>query len=622
MLIKVNGKATHRPVLSPDGKILAAVGQDDRIQLIDLSEAAQGRKFVNGVKITKSTRSFIRTCNILRWSPEVHYSSSHDALEVLSSTTSECDFGRSWLLLSDGKRVIALSTDLRTPTVMSTADPEGSKSNILADYDLGNQLGKISLLEFVFDHRHTLVISEHGSSAAILNLTRPQRDDVPHVKYPDKRSLAQAPDSRYFALLRRDKGRDRVTVFQLGDNNQLSFNSFDCNTSDAQNVTWCPTGQPLLAIADSPSYGVSVSFFTLQGHALKQLGLGGSIFHLSLSDPGSTETEGTGLAFWSWRRASQTTKNLSLQVLANDQKEVVLRHLSATRMSSRLRTRLTHSDSIDGSKTFVWLESSKVATDKVRDFVRQKGGFEIEKTVPNDSKHQSRSNPELQLNHVDLVELNSTHSIVATRLSSSPRTLFLWRSADTTYPHAVLIFKHTIRQIHFHPHLPQVLVALTNSKSPRMYAWYQSDLPPISGLMPIDTSSSTSFAGIWLPACVSRGAYLDHNGTKSSDGLRCPFLFTSNTAFDAGFLSNQEGHLVFESMLQPPSPSLGDSTLALAADESPTELIDTPSRPSRQKQGDAGNVIIKKARFHVPENAEANWKEDPLHEQAAYGHAW
>ena len=81
---------------------------------------------------------------------EVTIRFTDEALEILSSTTSECDFGRSWLLLSDGRRVIALSIDLRSPRMMPLADQEGAKSNILADYDLGAQMGKISLVEFVF----------------------------------------------------------------------------------------------------------------------------------------------------------------------------------------------------------------------------------------------------------------------------------------------------------------------------------------------------------------------------------------------------------------------------------------------------------------------------------------
>jgi hypothetical protein len=626
MLIKSDGKALRRPVLSPDGKTLAVIAPDDSIHLVDLAEAAQGRKFINCVKIKRSARPFLRTCTILRWSPEVIFATDDEDLEVASSTTSECDFGNSWLLLSDARRVIALSTDLRKPTLMPTQDDEGTKSNILADYDLGNQNGKISLLEFVFDHRHALAIFEFGSSAAILSLSRPERSEIPHIKFPDARSLARAPDSRYFALLRRDKAQDRVTVFHLGDNNQLSYKSFDCNTSDAQSVTWCPTGQPLLAIWDSPAYGVKVSIVTAQGHALNQFDIGRSAFQWDRSFISSSASEGVGLTYWSWRRASQTNNDLSLEVLANGENQVLVRSRSVNSMGARPRAQIVHPTSIDGSKTFVWLESTKATADKLTEFSRQIGTFEVARTSSAAaSKPQLKSDaqaPAQDSNQVGIIELNCTRSLVATSLRSSPRMLLLWRAHDTTRPHTVLVFRHAIRQIHFHPYLPHVLIILTSSKHSTIYAWYQPTLPPVAGSIPIDTTSSTNFCGAWLPECVSRTDSSRPNSTTTGDSQRCPFLFSSNRAFEAGYLSSDQGQVVFESILHRPPQLDGDLTLGLEVDESTTEIIDTPSHPSKHKLGESSSEVVKKARFNVPEDLEKNGTDDAIHKQAGYGHAW
>ncbi|KIW70252.1 hypothetical protein PV04_02540 [Phialophora macrospora] len=620
------GKALRRPVLSPDGKTLAVIAPDDSIHLVDLAEAAQGRKFINGVRITRSARPFIRTCTILRWSPEVIFTTDDEALEVSSSTTSECDLGNSWLLLSDARRVIALSTDLRKPAMMPAEGDEGTKSNILVDYDLGNQKGKISLLEFVFDHRHALVIFEFGSSAAILSLSRPERSEVPHVKFPDARSLARAPDSRYFALLRRDKAQDRVTVFHLGDDNQLSYKSFDCNTSDAQSVTWCPTGQPLLAIWDSPAYGVKVSFVTAQGHALSQFDIGRSAFQWDRSFISSNESEGVGLTYWNWRRASQTINVQSLEVLANGEKQVLVRSRSIDNMGARPQAQIVHPASIDGSKTFVWLESTKATADKVTEFSRQIGAFEVARTSSaTDSKPQPKTDvqaPAQDANQVDMIELNCNQSLVATRLRSTPRMLLLWRSHDTTRPYTAIVFRHAIRQICFHPYLPHVLIILTASKHSRIYAWYQPTFPPIAGSIPIDSTTSTNFCGAWLPECVSRANSSRVNSTTTGGNHRCPFLFTSNTGFEAGYLSSDQGQVVFESILHRPSQLDGDLTLGLKADESTTEIIDTPTRPSKHNLGESGSGVVKKARFDVREDLETNSTDDPIHKQAGYGHAW
>ena len=623
MLIRSDGKAFRRPVLSPDGTTLAVLALDDRIHLINLSEAAQGRKFVNGLKITKATRPFIRTCTILRWSPEVVCVPNN---ESLSNTTSECDFGKSWLLLSDGRHVIALSTDLRSPRMMPKADEEGLKSNILAEYDLGDHMGKVSHMEFVLDHRHALVISELGSSAAILNLTGPQRDDIHHVKFPDARTVAQSPDSRYFALLRRDKAQDKITVFQLGENKELSYKSFDCNTADAQNITWCPTGQPLLAVWESPTYGVRVLFFTAQGHALSQFDVNSTVFQWDRGLSHSGEPEGIGLTYWNWSRANRTSNHLTLQAMSNGDKQVLLRYQSTNTIGTRPRARIVHPNVVEGSKTFVWVESNKITLDKPVEFTRQSGAFEVAQTLA-DSRLLAKSDSQTQAqatdsNLVDIIEMNSTHTLVATRIRSSPRTLFLWRPHSTAHPQTVFVFKHAIRQIHFHPFLPHVLVIITNSKHPRVYAWFQHTSPPIAGLVPIDTSSSTNFSGSWLPECVGDGPNDVGNSSSDLSRQRCPFLFTSNTAFEAGYLSSHEGQMLFESILTRPSQQSGDVTLSAEGDESTTELVDTPSRPSKSKPGENSNGLIKKARFDVPEEPETDWKEDSVHEEAGYAYAW
>ncbi|EXJ53666.1 uncharacterized protein A1O5_13118 [Cladophialophora psammophila CBS 110553] len=615
MLIKSDGKALQRPVLSPDGKTLAVISPDERIHLVDLSEAAKGRRFINGIKIPKSARSFLRTCTILRWSPETMISPGDDAAEAQSATTSECDFGQSWLLLSDGKRLVALSTDIKTPGMMSAGDDEtGAKSNILADYGLGGQLGKLSLVEFVFNHRHALVMFEFGSVAAVLSLTKPQRNDIPHIKFSDPRSLAKSPDSRYFALLRRDKAQDRVTVFELGDNNQMTYTSFECNTLDAQDLTWCPTGQPLLAVIDSPTYGVKVSFMTAQGQTLRQLEINSSAFNWDLNLALSPQVEGIGLTYWRWVRANRHNNNLTLQTLANGQKQVLVRYQSSNSIGTRTRMKLIHPDLIEGSKTFLWLESS---TDMSSAFLRQTGTFEVAHTPSStDLISQPRSTshsqlPSQELDQVDLIEVDSTHTLLATCLGSSPRTLFIWNLQNTSHPHTVLIFTHSIRQVHFHPSLPHVLIVITSSKLPRLYAWYHQTLPPASGLVPIDTVS-TNFCGCWLPDCIA------DNGSTD----RCPFLFASSTAFEAGYLSGDEGQVVFKSILRPP-PLSGDVSLGPEGDESTTEIIETPSRPSRQKPVEGENVAAKKkAHFDVPPNPRTDWADDPLHAQAGYAYAW
>jgi len=578
----------------------------DCFHLVSLVEAVHNRRFITAIKTPKSTRSFLQDCHILRWSPET-LPIPTDADEVLSNTTSECDFGLRWLLLSDGHRLIALSTDLKSPRMMPrTYDNEECKpSNILADYELGGQLGKVSLAQFVFNHRRALVMFEYGGTAAILSLTKPQREDIPHVKFPDSRSLAVAPHNGQIALLRRERGQDRITIFELEAGNNITYRSFDSNTSDAQSITWCPAGDPVIAVCDSPSYGVKVSFVTAQGHALKQLDISASTFTKNLppvDHPLTIDTEGPGLTHWQWR----CDGNRRIQIAANGQNQILIHYQMTKSISTQTVTALTHPDTIDGSQTFVWQEMTS-PTDAIETFTRQSGMFnpvESDKQTPDSTQ-------------IDIISLNSDHTFIATRIRSAPRTLLLWRAHDIKGdPHTALIFAHPIRQIHWHPTVSNVLIILTTRRQPVLYAWYQERLAPITGLLPIDTTS-TNYSVSWLPECVR----------NDDTQRRCPVLITSSTAFEVGYLQALNGKNVFESIVNP-DHKLNHSQLPWDGEEKAQEVeaspdiithpdMDTPSRkgphPGRDK-----TWSVKKTRFNVDPNPRTD-REDPLFAQARWG---
>jgi hypothetical protein len=190
-----------------------------------------------------------------------------------TNTTSEVAFGTTWLILSDGDRVIAVSTELSHYGMMPRDGPnaEEEASNVLADFDIGKQYGKITLLDFVFSHRHVLILFEMCTHASIISLTKFQRDDVLLPKFSDARSFSQSPQSRHFALLTRSNGQDQVSVFSPSDNASDKAKTFNTHTLDAQGIQWCPDGNPLLAVWDSASYGLKIMFLTALGHHLRHL---------------------------------------------------------------------------------------------------------------------------------------------------------------------------------------------------------------------------------------------------------------------------------------------------------------------------------------------------------------
>lgn len=207
----------------------------------------------------------------MKWSPETILQGAFN--DDSTHTTSEVVFGTTWLALSDGDRVIVVSTDLSHSRLMEHDGKyaEGEGSNILADFEIGKQYGKITLLDFVFSHRHIVILFEMCTQASIISLTKFRRDDVLLPKFSDARSFSQSPQSRHFALLTRSNGQDQVSVFSLSDDASDKVQTFNTHTFDAQGIRWCPDGDPLLAVWDSASYDLKIVFFTALGHHLRHL---------------------------------------------------------------------------------------------------------------------------------------------------------------------------------------------------------------------------------------------------------------------------------------------------------------------------------------------------------------
>lgn len=507
--------------------------------------------------------------------------------DTKSITTSEADFGASWLLLSDGRRVITLSTDLRVPSMMpGFVEDIGSKSNILADYELGGHFGKLTLLEFVFDHRHALLMFEHNASATLLNLTRPQRDEISHIKHSDSTAFAQAPDTNRFALLRRDRGQDKVSVFERSLTGALVQQTFESRTSDAQGIMWCPGGQPLLAVYDSPSYGANVLFYTAQGHSLKQLDINSTSLNL-IRLP--MNVEGVGITCLEW---INTSSEETIQAVLDGQKQVLVRNLAKSSMVVRQVALFVHPDTIDGGKTFVWQEGKEKSLPSSSSpvFLRQKASF----SAISEPEEPSTSS-------TNTIEINADQTMIATSLQGSNKLLWIWKPGQSE-AHTVVVFRYPVKNVLWHPILPNVLAVVTTQKRPIVYVWYQSNLGPISGQIILNhemhpnqlvSTLSTRFSGSWLPAA------------RHTNG-RVPFLFTSATRFEVSFLHSLNGEVIFESALRQ-NRNIFENDQSSGLDENAN--IDTPSK---------AGPTVKRARFAV--EAGPRLDEDSfIHAQAKYG---
>lgn len=217
-----------------------------------------------------------------------------------TEAASKVALGTIWLVLSDGDRILVVSTDLSHTRFMEREGENGEEeetSDILADFEIGKQYGRITLLDFVFSYRRIIILFEMCTQASIISLTKFRRDDILLPKFSDTRTFSQSPQSRHFALLTRSNGRDQVSVFSQSDDASDKVQTFNTHTLDAQGIQWCPDGDPLLAVWDSASYGLKIIFFTSLGHHLRHLDIASpDLSH----DLGFTPSDGLGVCKFEW----------------------------------------------------------------------------------------------------------------------------------------------------------------------------------------------------------------------------------------------------------------------------------------------------------------------------------
>jgi hypothetical protein len=218
-----------------------------------------------------------------------------------------------FLLLSDGSRLLVIDPAVLRESAPGTGVSSGTQPYLVADYHLGDQFGKLTYADFLLSPIHVVVMFEMGSHASILTLDKPQRDDIPEIKFNNKRSLSLSPDGRSVAFLLRSKGQDQVMVMSRIEDVLQPQATFLAHTSDAQGVMWSPNGDPVIAVHDSAAYGSKMFFFSALGHPLKQL-------DLVTIDEGS-DVMGLGISSLKWA----TLQSQTMLAVGDGEKRVLVR---------------------------------------------------------------------------------------------------------------------------------------------------------------------------------------------------------------------------------------------------------------------------------------------------------
>ena len=458
-----------------------------------------------------------------------------------------------------------MSLDLSTygPATNEKRYVGAENANILADFDIGNQYGQITHVDFVFTHRHALLLFEMNTHASIMSLTKPQRDDVLGPKYPDSRSFAQSPQSRYFALLTRSKGQDQVSVFAPSDRAFDKAVTFNPRTFDAQGLLWCPNGTPILIVWDSPAYGLKVSFFSALGHHLQQLDLTAPEMDPNLGPLGTHELHWiyrsgrTFLVIAAGKRAVMVYEQVSQATVSSQSPRILLSTASRTFIvgspspPSRCRQALSSGPDVCSKikRLTVFQTPLLLAKYLISDYV-DAAAYPIWQETP----QRTFSAPTMSFEAtpgsdaeagIDIMQLNADCTLLAVKDDARPKLVWIWRVPGTE-PIAVLTFHENVRHLLWHPTEPATLVVITARKESVFYAWTNLAKPPVVGMVPLPTSLKTTgrYEGAWLPNDV---------------GGRNLFMLSSPEAFDVGFVEEREGALLFDSVLQRDSITDEDS---------------------------------------------------------------
>jgi hypothetical protein len=505
--------ALSRPAISQDGKYVALVHPSQFLQVLRLGDD-ESLKILYAGSLPKIPASFLTRLVVLRWSPTSGDKNNDDA---------------PWLLLSDGLRLVIVNVEALASNALN-ASTSTSPSSIVADYQLGDQFGRLAYADFFLGKDHVVVLFEVSGSASILSTYDARRDDIANVKSSSARSFSPTKDGRSLFVLQRSKGQDQMTVLGTKDGHVVVLSSFSLYTSDTQGVLPSPNGDPVVAVWDTAAHGTAIHFFSYMGHPLKQLNI--------TSFGPSSGFEGLGPSNIEWKFDHENPQATVIAV-ADNNKQVLVRRQHNRNMSTDDLGILRHPHTIDGSKAIVWQQTEG------GDFSLQKGAF--------DAVLDPGAGGE-----ISLLDLNADQSFVVTTPLDNSKSVWLWQPEHPD-PHTVIVLRDPVRQLLWHPRNPDILVIITLSKTPGIVVWYSESRPPASCGIPLADISSSKFEGAWLEP--------DAHG-------RHPFTLTSTRAIDFGLLRDQAGDISFTSLLRAESFGMDMN--------GGSSSISTPSKPARK----------------------------------------
>ena len=304
----------YRAAASADSQYVAAIKDDFSFQIFRINNSLY--EIICDQVLPKTIHDVLLNAVLFKWSPSIA-SPQNEGLRGAQGP----NIPR--LLVSDGIKLTVLNPNALLAPSYTDSNHASAATCIVADFQLGEQFGKLTHADFILGDEHVITFFEMAGHASVLSVAGPQREDIPNVKFNDHRSIAVSPNRKIQAVLLRSKGQDHVAVLVKDDGGVKIQSSFSTHTSDAQGLIWSPDNDPVIAIWDSAAYGVKVAFFSALGHSLKQLDI------TALPEPDIDI--GVGVTALTWAKSANGT----MIALADGHKQVMLREQHHRTMVSK-----------------------------------------------------------------------------------------------------------------------------------------------------------------------------------------------------------------------------------------------------------------------------------------------
>lgn len=504
-----------RPVSSPDGRYVAWITPDAKLHVSVLPSDVSASSKTKMIQLAANIQTLLMKVQHLCWSSPT--SSRQYAGRVDSADSSDAIVSLRLMLASD-YRIVVLELE-----AAGFAPSSIEVLGVLVDVEFPVHYGKISAIDFAFDHDSAIIMFELAAQASILSLIQAQRDDIPNRKFstPQGYSLRHRCASTesvvmtsVLALLVRDKCTDYVVVMESGS----VVSTFKPDTIDAQGVMWSPDEKPMLVVWDSPAYGTKLNFFSALGHPLRQLDIDSTSVPADLS----LDFLGTGVSAVHWikKAGSRTT---TLIVVGNGSKQIIFRSQDSQSLATESHY-FRHPTALHSSTTKIWQHVSDNTYRPVE------GVWDLDK----DSTGE-----------IELAAISSDGQRVASKVHGAPNVAFIWGIKQGSVL-AVIIFQKEVRQLIW-DEVSLMPIIVTGESTPSFHYWYDLNEPPLQVTPPcLKGLMSSRWEGrllLYGAKTNSKGSLQDHSlfmmsSTKYMDVVRLDGNGFPST-FDA---SNCDGH--------------------------------------------------------------------------------